>query len=468
MATADNTNVLGSFLRAFQQGRQGVRDRQRQDEQSALNEQIKQIQLLTAQRQLAEILKTPEQRAREALTSQLITDAVKGGGVRAAPIGLEGEDIALPAAIGQTERELALQGLASPVLQTSPLSISSGVPNAPTLSNAISELVAPSLAPATFIAPTTGVPMEFETPVPGVGGAFVNSPVLARENQALELARATALAGARRSPVPPGFQLVTDENGFQSLVQVRGAGAGTGAVTPLTGPGGEPVKAPPKASTGSLTQGQQNSLLEKAAKNGVNVEEFRDSTTGQIDYQNLSIKTGQAEGEGVRAENAIRNARLAASASKGGKTTASQENFQLYGSRLEQADKALQSLSDKGFDPTSIGTEGLIGQWIPNLLKSSDRQSYEQAQRNFINAVLRKESGAVISESEFENARAQYFPQPGDSADVLTQKAATRKIVIDEFKRLGSPGDSTPAPSATPPPANGTGRTPAKDPLGVF
>ena len=44
-------------------------------------------------------------------------------------------------------------------------------------------------------------------------------------------------------------------------------------------------------------------------------------------------------------------------------------------------------------------------------MKSTDRQKFEQAQRDWINANLRKESGAVIADSEFENAAQQYFPQ---------------------------------------------------------
>jgi len=39
--------------------------------------------------------------------------------------------------------------------------------------------------------------------------------------------------------------------------------------------------------------------------------------------------------------------------------------------------------------------------------------------------VLRKESGAAIAASEFDNAEKQYFPQPGDSDQVISQKRAT-------------------------------------------
>jgi hypothetical protein len=76
-------------------------------------------------------------------------------------------------------------------------------------------------------------------------------------------------------------------------------------------------------------------------------------------------------------------------------------------------------------------------------------QKFNQAQRDFINATLRRESGAVISEQEFENARLQYFPQPGDTPEVIAQKAQNRAIVIDGMRRSGAPSFEEEVP-ATP------------------
>src|SRR5690606_20051733 len=58
---------------------------------------------------------------------------------------------------------------------------------------------------------------------------------------------------------------------------------------------------------------------------------------------------------------------------------------------------------------------------LPEIAKPEEFKLYEQAERNFINAVLRRESGAAIADSEFENARMQYFPQPGDGPEVIEQ-----------------------------------------------
>jgi hypothetical protein len=76
-----------------------------------------------------------------------------------------------------------------------------------------------------------------------------------------------------------------------------------------------------------------------------------------------------------------------------------------------------------------VGTAaGMVVNALPSALggPSNEQQKVEQFQRDFVNAVLRPESGASISGSEFDNARKQYFPQPGDSAEVIAQKQQAR------------------------------------------
>lgn len=111
--------------------------------------------------------------------------------------------------------------------------------------------------------------------------------------------------------------------------------------------------------------------------------------------------------------------------------------------------------------PIIGGMTGLIG----NASVSANAQQLDQAERNFVNAVLRKESGAVINPDEFNNARKQYFPQPGDSAAVIKQKAENRRQAIQGLTagagplqpRIGTP--QAPATSApTQAPATDTGR----------
>lgn len=105
----------------------------------------------------------------------------------------------------------------------------------------------------------------------------------------------------------------------------------------------------------------------------------------------------------------------------------------------------------------------LLGQ-VPlagNSLVSSEFQQHMQAERDFINAVLRRESGMAISSSEFTSARAQYIPQPGDGPAVLAQKARNRELQLTGLRRDAGPGYKPPADStsattaAVPPPPKG-------------
>jgi hypothetical protein len=89
---------------------------------------------------------------------------------------------------------------------------------------------------------------------------------------------------------------------------------------------------------------------------------------------------------------------------------------------------------------------------VGNYVISKEKQMAEQAERDFVNAILRRESGAVISPSEFENARRQYFPQPGDSEEVIAQKARNRDVAIKGLVRAA--GQNYEAPSLTPPNAD--------------
>lgn len=71
---------------------------------------------------------------------------------------------------------------------------------------------------------------------------------------------------------------------------------------------------------------------------------------------------------------------------------------------------------------------------LGNYMVSDEYQKLDQAQRDFINAILRRESGAVISPQEFDNARKQYFPQPGDSKSTLAQKQKNRETAAEGLR----------------------------------
>lgn len=122
--------------------------------------------------------------------------------------------------------------------------------------------------------------------------------------------------------------------------------------------------------------------------------------------------------------------------------TEGQSKALLFGSRMAVADEILNEMSARGKDKSNLikqgaeaipGIGGALGMGA-NFLSTADQQVVEQAKRDFINAVLRRESGAAIAASEFANADRQYFPQPGDSPEVIRQKAINRRTAIEGFK----------------------------------
>jgi hypothetical protein len=132
--------------------------------------------------------------------------------------------------------------------------------------------------------------------------------------------------------------------------------------------------------------------------------------------------------------------------------TEGQSNAALYADRMREADAIIAANEKAGMSVGGKALEVLPG-GVGNFLQSDAYQLFEQARRNFINAVLRRESGAVIADTEFANAEKQYFPRPGDSEAVLKQKAANRRSAIEGIARAAGPAykpQAAPTPAAAP------------------
>ena len=153
--------------------------------------------------------------------------------------------------------------------------------------------------------------------------------------------------------------------------------------------------------------------------------------------------------------------------------TESQGKSTAYGMRMAEANKILTDLEKQGVTNTGIvrstigGTVGvipLIGDKLqeatnalinplPTFLggPSAQQQQVDQARRNFITAVLRQESGASISPSEFANEEKKYFPQTGDTPQVIAQKQAARELAIKAMNiQAGPQGMRNAAPQGDP------------------
>jgi hypothetical protein len=129
--------------------------------------------------------------------------------------------------------------------------------------------------------------------------------------------------------------------------------------------------------------------------------------------------------------------------------TEGQAKALIFGSRMAVADEVLDELAKDGWtDPSrlkqfaeSLPLVGTGAGMVANAAATPGQRQVEQAQRDFINAVLRRESGAVISPQEFSNAAKQYFPQPYDDDETLAQKKANRRVAIAGMQaEFGEPG----------------------------
>jgi hypothetical protein len=109
--------------------------------------------------------------------------------------------------------------------------------------------------------------------------------------------------------------------------------------------------------------------------------------------------------------------------------TESQSKAALFGKRLQQAEGVFGELEGAGYNRAD-NMSAVEAAVAPGPFKGENLKRWEQAERNFINAVLRRESGAVISDEEYANAELQYFPRAGDTEAVRKQKAENRALAL--------------------------------------
>ena len=107
--------------------------------------------------------------------------------------------------------------------------------------------------------------------------------------------------------------------------------------------------------------------------------------------------------------------------------TEGEKNSLSFFNRMKEAinnlEKVEQTIAQGGF-----GAQVRLK--LPTWLQTEEEKLYSQAARQFTEARLRKESGAAIPDSEFENDRITYFPQIGDSPSTLAQKRQARETTM--------------------------------------
>lgn len=99
--------------------------------------------------------------------------------------------------------------------------------------------------------------------------------------------------------------------------------------------------------------------------------------------------------------------------------------------------------ANQRYEATGMGPRSHVGQIIqdtaPGVLNalpesignSQARQVADQGQREFIQSILRQDSGATITDDEMEGALRTYFPLPGEGPDVIEAKRRARLTAIE-------------------------------------
>ena len=81
----------------------------------------------------------------------------------------------------------------------------------------------------------------------------------------------------------------------------------------------------------------------------------------------------------------------------------------------------------------------LVPETVERMMMSSDYKNFDLQKQNFINALLAKETGAVIKDSEMAWANQTYFPQMGDSPQTIELKRQAREQAIQQMEQDGTP-----------------------------
>lgn len=113
-----------------------------------------------------------------------------------------------------------------------------------------------------------------------------------------------------------------------------------------------------------------------------------------------------------------------------------------FATRMINASKVIDPL-----DPTAASKAGVVEAVVGQKLgpyggyfETPERQSYKQAQRDWVTANLRQESGAAIGAEEMNNEIIKYFPQPSDTPQVVEQKRRSRESATQSMLVNAGPG----------------------------
>jgi hypothetical protein len=199
---------------------------------------------------------------------------------------------------------------------------------------------------------------------------------------------------------------------------------------------------------------RHNTATENNTVRGQNLTAATETRGQNLRAQDFDPKSGMIVNKITGQSTPVLDAQGNPIASPSANLNGEQSNAVAFGARATDAQATLRNLEASGVTsgnrlrqaaggvPVIGGALASAANALPTALggASDQQQSYEQAQRNFVSAVLRKESGAAISNEEYANEAQKYFPQPGDTASTIEQKARARDLAIEGLKAQAGPG----------------------------
>lgn len=103
--------------------------------------------------------------------------------------------------------------------------------------------------------------------------------------------------------------------------------------------------------------------------------------------------------------------------------------------RMTGAEEILRAVErETGMVAIPIEKTFLMGTQFEGITLTPTEQRLAQAQRDWVRAKLRKESGAVIGADEMAAEILTYFPQVGEGPEVVAQKAEARRRAEEQLK----------------------------------
>ncbi|MGL4310394.1 MAG: hypothetical protein ACRCSU_07885 [Paracoccaceae bacterium] len=232
------------------------------------------------------------------------------------------------------------------------------------------------------------------------------------------------------------------ENAFATPEPVKGVAVGGNLVNPITGEvmyagGNEPVKlqtvtgADGAVYTFDPVSGEMKPALPGEEAEGLDPDRYR--VVGATLYD-LSTDPPTPVGQGAMQEEVIMGADGKPIVIRGGAGTMkayteAQSKDNVFATRAKGALQILDPVADQ---LTSVGNRAL--EYDPTGVlragQSSEFQVAKQAGDEFLQAILRKDTGAAITPDEQNLYGKTYLPQPGDGPAVLEAKKASRARAI--------------------------------------